>query len=675
MPTRVPIPRPVFPWGVVLCLVGLDYFSSLAYLPSIATSTTGKLAPLAALAVVLVTLGAAVPVYWYVVGRSSDGRGGIGLLERCTPGWGGKLLMLILLGFVATDFVMTRTLSVSDAATHIAANPVYREHAEAAGRNKEVIRSWMPELLSGRFFDFWNEQLLLTLVLSVAGFGVYFFLLRTLSRGFMGFAVFIVLLYLLVNVLVIGSSLFYLHGKPDLVLEWEQALRPEIGNIRTDAGGVIRAALLLGLLAFPAMAIGLSGFELTLTAAPLVAASPGDSPAHPRGRIFRSRLMIVTAAVVMSVLVLGSTFVVTLLVPDGALSLGPTGEVQHRSLSYLAHGEILSDGQRGEDVSSLFGSTFGTIYDLSTVFILCLAGASATVSLKDMVPEFLSRFGMQLTWAHRLDVITHLFNGIVLLVTIAFQASVTAQLGAYAAAVLALLFGASLAATLDVGMRWRSPVRRLGQLPFFLATLLFAVMGILIVIQHGSGVLIALGFVAVVLGTAITSRWLRSTELRFVGFEFADEATARRWPEVRNLDFQILVPHDPHSEKLAAKEGHIRERHRIGEDVPIIFIEVTLGDTSDFYQKPLMTIAHDDGREVIRVSRCTSIAHVIASIALELREVGRPPELHFGWSDASPMAANLGFLLFGQGNVPWMVHALLRKAEPKPERRPQVMFG
>ena len=143
------------------------------------------------------------------------------------------------------------------------------------------------------------------------------------------------------------------------------------------------------------MAIGLSGFELTLTAAPLVAASPGDSPKHPRGRIFRSRLMILTAAVVMCVLVLGSTFVVTLLVPDGALRTA-TGEVQHRSLSYLAHGELLSDDHRGEDVITLFGSTFGTIYDLSTVFILCLAGASATVSLKDMVPEFLSRFGMQL---------------------------------------------------------------------------------------------------------------------------------------------------------------------------------------------------------------------------------------------------------------------------------------
>ncbi len=673
MSNPAPAPRPVFPWAVVLCLVGLDYFSSLAYLPSIAISYMGKLAPLAAVAVVLVTLGAAVPVYWYVVGRSSDGRGGIGLLERCTPGWRGKFLLLVLLGFVATDFVMTRTLSVSDAATHVAANPVYADLAKGLSSNREAIRDSMPEILAGRFFDFWTEQLLLTVFLSIAGFGVYFFLLRSLSRGFMGFAVAVVLLYLLVNVLVIGSSLWYLRANPQLVLDWEHALRPEIGNIRTDAGGAVRAALLLGLLAFPAMAIGLSGFELTLTAAPLVATSPGDSLSHPRGRIFRTRLMILTAAIVMSILILGSTFVVTLLVPDGVL--GTTGEIQHRSLSYLAHGERLSDGKTGEEVISLFGTTFGTIYDLSTVFILCLAGASATVSLKDMVPEFLSRFGMQLTWAHRLDVITHLFNGVVLLVTIAFQASVSAQLGAYAAAVLALLFGASLAAMLDIGQRWRGAGRRVAQLPFVLTTVLFAVMGVLIVIQQGSGVLIALGFVAVVMGTAITSRWARSTELRFVGFEFAEEASANRWAAMRALDFQVLVPHDPSSERLKAKEGHIRESHRIAAEIPIIFIEVSLGDTSDFYQKPLMRIDMDEGREVIRVSRCTSIAHVIAAIALEFREVGQPPELHFGWSDASPMAANVGFLLFGQGNIPWMVHALLKKAEPKAERRPRVLIG
>src|SRR5439155_25386911 len=99
------------------------------------------------------------------------------------------------------------------------------------------------------------------------------------------------------------------------------------------------------------------------------------------------------------------------------------------------------------------------------------------------------------------------------------------------------------------------------------------------------------------------------------------------------------------------------------------------GDPSDFHQKPLMRIDAEDGEEAIRVSRCTSISHVLAAIGLEFREVGRPPELHFSWSNESPVTANLNFLLSGQGNVPWLVHALIRRAEPNTERRPRVLIG
>jgi len=109
--------------------------------------------------------------------------------------------------------------------------------------------------------------------------------------------------------------------------------------------------------------------------------------------------------------------------------------------------------------------------------------------------------------------------------------------------------------------------------------------------------------------------------------------------------------------------------------VPIIYVEAELGDPSDFVQTPVMQVEKTEGFEVIRVSRCASIAHVLAAIGLEFRHVGRPPEIHFGWSEESPLAANLHFLLFGEGNVPWMVHSLIRKAEPNPARRPRVVIG
>src|SRR5262249_20472162 len=110
-------------WLFVLCLVGLDYFSTLAYLPSLAVSAAGALAPLAAIAVVLITLCVALPIYCYIVGRSASGRGAAGLLEQVLPGCRGNLLLLIVLVFAAADFVPPRILSVADAAMHFSHNP------------------------------------------------------------------------------------------------------------------------------------------------------------------------------------------------------------------------------------------------------------------------------------------------------------------------------------------------------------------------------------------------------------------------------------------------------------------------------------------------------------------------------------------------------------------------
>ena len=665
--------RPTFAWWAILCLVGLDYFSTLAYLPSIAIGQMKSLAPIAAIGVVLVTLLAALPVYWYVVGRSPHGKGGIGLLEERTHHWRGKVLILILLGFVATDFVLTRSLSVADASTHLRANPYYQDQAARVTANSESIRLLLPAALQGGFFDFWNEQLVLTVVLSILSFALYFFLVRSLSRGFLGVAVAVVVLYLLVNAIVIGSGLVYLAQNPDLVTNWQNSLQPELRDYRSETRTAIGFVLLLGLLAFPSLAIGLSGFELSMTVAPLVRRAPADTPAHPRGRVRRTRLLMLVAALIMSVMVLTSVFVVTLLVPPDAIE--KAGVVHHRALAYLAHGEPLATGDPDPELSPIFGLAFGTLYDVSAILILCLAGASATIGMKELVPDFLGRFGMQMAWAHKIDVITHLFNVVILIVTVWFQASVSAQLGAYAASVLALLFGASLAATLDVRHRWHGVLRWLLSLPFGLITLLFTVMGVLIVVQRPSGVAIPLAFAGVVLLTAFISRWLRSTELRFEGFEFADDATRQRWDEICKLEFQVLVPHDPTHVALGEREDLIRKHHRLAPEVPIIFIEARLGDPSDFMQKPLMHIEQVSGGEIVRVTRCTSIAHVIACIGLAFREVGLPPEIHFTWSDESPMAANLHFLLLGQGNIPWMVHELLRKGEPDAARRPRVIVG
>ena len=144
---------------------------------------------------------------------------------------------------------------------------------------------------------------------------------------------------------------------------------------------------------------------------------------------------------------------------------------------------------------------------------------------------------------------------------------------------------------------------------------------------------------------------------------------------MKHLEFPVVVPHRPGGRKLADKEEIIRREHRLTPDVPIVFLEAELGDPSEFYQRPVMKVTQEEGRFIIRVTRCASIPHVIAAVMLELSKAGKPPELHFGWSDESPLTANLNFVLFGEGNIPWLVRELIRKAEPNPDRQPRIIIG
>jgi hypothetical protein len=211
--------------------------------------------------------------------------------------------------------------------------------------------------------------------------------------------------------------------------------------------------------------------------------------------------------------------------------------------------------------------------------------------------------------------------------------------------------------------------------PFAVAGAFFLFSALAAIFSNPYGLLIALCFVLAILTSSIVSRGLRSMELRFAGFEFKDSQSQFLWQSLVYLEFPVLVPHRPGRSSLHEKEEQIRTRHRVAAEVPLVFLEAELGDASDFFQAPLVEAIQEDGRFILRISRCASIAHVIAAAALELSKVGKPPELHFGWSEESPVAANLNFLLFGQGNVPWMVRELMRRAEPNVERRPSVVIG
>jgi hypothetical protein len=218
--------------------------------------------------------------------------------------------------------------------------------------------------------------------------------------------------------------------------------------------------------------------------------------------------------------------------------------------------------------------------------------------------------------------------------------------------------------------------RRASLAGYFLICLVFIYTTIANMIERPDGIIIASIFIGCVIVISLVSRFCRAEELRLKEFRFVDDAARMLWTDIC-LDgtFQVLVPHRPGQRSLEEKEAEIRRRHRIPPGVPLVFLEVHYGDTSEFENAPIIGVRQEGDRFVITAHDCVSVSHTIAQLAMEMTKNGSPLDIVFGWSKGNRLKLSLDFLLFGRGDVPNRVVDLLDAAIADPERRPTVIVG
>jgi hypothetical protein len=621
------------PWWKVMCLTGVDYFSTLGYQPGIAFLAAGVLSPLATLILVLLTLFGALPIYNRVAQESPHGEGSISMLEHLLPHWKGKFFVLVLLGFVATDFVITITLSAADATAHIIENP------------------YTPHFLTHRIW---------VTVALVALLGAVFL------KGFkeaIGIAVGLVGAYLLLNIVVVGRGLYELFFvQPDALPRWYHGMfNATVGGISVNGNTFLMIGI--ALLLFPKLALGLSGFETGVAVMPLVEGGRGEPPGSLEGRVRNTRKLLLTAALIMSVMLITSSVVTTTLIPAHEFAAPPPGSQEGghaygRALAFLAY--------------QFFGNGFGTVYDLSTIAILWFAGASAMAGLLNIVPRYLPRYGMAPDWALAQRPLVIIYTLVAFAVTAIFEADVEKQGGAYATGVLVLMSSAAVAVTLSV---WRARKR---WVPFLLIALVFAYTTVQNIHERPEGIKIASFFILTIVATSLLSRVWRSTELRVEEIELDD--VARGYIEDlirRGCDIRIVANRRDTGDasEYRFKEREKRADNHIPTRDPILFFEVKPSDASDFSGVLKVRGVDVEGFRVMR-AESPAVPNAIAAFLLYLRDTtGKIPHAYFGWSEGNPLKYLFKYITFGEGDTAPLTHEVLRQVEEDPDRRPAIHVG
>jgi len=355
-----------------------------------------------------------------------------------------------------------------------------------------------------------------------------------------------------------------------------------------------------------------------------------------------------------------SSFITTLLIPEEAFA--GAGEASGRAIAYLAH--------------LYLGGIFGTVYDISTIWILWFAGASAMAGLINLIPRYLPRFGMAPRWvSYRRPLVLALFI-ITLIVTIVFDADVEDQAGAYATGVLVLMLSAAIAVALALWQESKSgeTARNRGVLSvyFWIVSAVFAFALIDNIIERPDGVIIASIFIAAVVVVSAISRYWRATELRVSNVTFADEESVRTWQNIVGKKVNLVPLRTSTPAARARKAAELRKHYSPGG--PLAFIHVSLLDNRSEFLSPIrIRVTKEQENFVVEVSGAIAIANTIAYVS----ELIDPVSIFLGLTRQNLMTQSLRFLFWGEGETGLLVYAILLKYwewTPEEDVRPLIFL-